>query len=343
MTPPSTQVRAVEDGIIAAQKGLSLDKLSLNPGAISLPPRPGYGTKGTPITLRTNYFHFQSTAKLPLFRYNVKITPDEERRRKRRRIFQLLWDTPTFLPIRDRVASDMSSTIISAERLNLAGDGRGEMTVAYYDDDQPGPHAKSKVYTLAIVMTGTLQVEDLLDYLCNTSASAFMEAQEEMVQALNIVMAKHVNASPNIVPLGTNKYFVLENNPQSLTGGLVALRGYYSSIRTSNARIVLNLNVCTSAFYGPVKLSTLITNFLRNPRPWPDYLLARLRSFLKGLKVETNYSKFKGMPAKRVKIIIGLSSSKRLGRGAREVTFKTADNSTISVEAWFKRSKFFLY
>lgn len=360
--PPSAEVRKVEDSIILAQKGLSMDKLSLTNEAILLPPRPGYATQGTPTILRTNYFHFQSTAKIPLYRYNVEIVPDEKQKRKRRRIFQLLWDTPHFSAIRDLVTSDGASTIISASRVGLPDD-RGRVSVTYYDSDQAGPGPNASVYVVIIQKTRTITgenpislcfpdscrgyvteyqsnlVDDLLSYLCNTEPAAVLDSKEEIVQALNIVMAKRVNEDAGIVAHGQNKYFVLENNPASLTGGLVALRGYYSSIRISNARILLNLNACTSAFYSAVPLSRLMVDFLGGTAPrgadgWNRGLVKKLQSFLKLLKVETRYLVSNGAPSPRVKVIRGLN-----GVGARGVTFDT-DTGRKSVETWFRERNY---
>lgn len=181
-------------------------------------------------------------------------------------------------------------------------------------------------------------VEDLLSYLCNTGPAAVLDSKEEIVQALNIVMAKRVSEDVGIVSHGQNKYFVLENNPASLTGGLVALRGYYSSIRTSNARILLNLNACTSAFYSAVPLWRVMSEFLGGTAPragdvWNRGSIRKLQSFLRLLKVETRYLVVDGAPSVRVKVIRGLN-----GLGARGVTFDT-DAGRTSVEAWFLSSK----
>lgn len=187
-------------------------------------------------------------------------------------------------------------------------------------------------------------MEELLSYLCNTGPAAVLDAKEEIVQALNIVMAKRVNEDARIVAHGQNKYFVLENNPMSLSGGLVALRGYYSSIRTSNARILLNLNACTSAFYSSVPLWRVMSEFLGGtaPRPggaWDRLAIRKLQSFLKLLKVETSYLVRDGVRLVRVKVIKGLNG----GRGAREVTFDSETTGRTNVEAWFRRRKYSLH
>lgn len=146
------EVKKVEDAIITAQKGLSLAKLSLS-DEVSLPPRPSYATQGKEIILRTNYFKLSSKPGLGLFRYNVEITPDENQKRKRRRIFELLWKNKIFHGV--HATSDGGSTVISAKPLELQDDHQS-IQITYYDQDQQGPHPKSKVYTLKIKMTGTI-------------------------------------------------------------------------------------------------------------------------------------------------------------------------------------------
>lgn len=146
--------------------------------AIPLPPRPGYATQGIPIILRTNYFHFKSTAKIPLYRYNVEIVPDEKQKRKRRRIFQLLWDTPLFANIRHLVTSDSGSTIISASLINLPGD-RARITVTYYDTDQAGPGPNPTVYTVAIQKTRTITGDNSIS---STSMNFLLGLRESVTE-----------------------------------------------------------------------------------------------------------------------------------------------------------------
>ena len=69
-TPPDAKIKALEDKMVLATKGnMTID---------GFPGRKSYGTKGKPITLRTNYFHVQLVHDLdkkvvqkPLHRYTV--------------------------------------------------------------------------------------------------------------------------------------------------------------------------------------------------------------------------------------------------------------------------------
>jgi eukaryotic translation initiation factor 2C len=57
----------------------------------------------------------------------------------------------------------------------------------------------------------------------------------------------------NITTAG-NKFFPFGNHPQmessDLEEGLQAQRGYFTSVRTSASRMLVNLNVATGAFYN---------------------------------------------------------------------------------------------
>ena len=67
-----------------------------------------------------------------------------------------------------------------------------------------------------------------------------------MVQCLNIVLGDYPRSQKHLNPI-LNKYFQ-RNNPIQLDAGIVAMKGFYSSVRPSAGRIQCNINVCTSAF-----------------------------------------------------------------------------------------------
>ena len=59
-------------------------KLAAKPGAPSLPPRPGFGTKGRPIELTTNFFRVRIPPNMTLYHYDVDIQPKIPRPLKRK-------------------------------------------------------------------------------------------------------------------------------------------------------------------------------------------------------------------------------------------------------------------
>lgn len=73
-----------------------------------------------------------------------------------------------------------------------------------------------------------------------------------VITALNIVLASHPGrAGPGGgVLVGRNRFFFpTAMQPQSLGGGLEAWRGFYSSVRPAFKQLMVNVNVCTTAFY----------------------------------------------------------------------------------------------
>ena len=74
----------------------------------------------------------------------------------------------------------------------------------------------------------------------------------ETINALNIIMA-HGPSSEASIASRASKFFPFGAHPQiemiELGRGLQALRGYFSSVRTSVNRIIVSVNVATGAFY----------------------------------------------------------------------------------------------
>ena len=85
-----------------------------------LPVRPGFGTQGREVKLRTNFFAVK-VPKGPLYEYDIQIKPEPSTNGLRRRIIELAetaaeW-TSSSLP--SRVAHDYASRLISADELAL--------------------------------------------------------------------------------------------------------------------------------------------------------------------------------------------------------------------------------
>lgn len=160
-----------QDQVIAGLRSLRLQDTDL-------PTRPGFGTVGTPIKLRANFFPIK-VPKGPLFEYDVNITPPVSVKRVKRRIFQLAELTNDWgqANMRGTVAHDHSSKLIAARQL----DQPLVITVPYSDEDgeQPAPAraqpkggrkggkpaGKAAEYTLTITFVQQLETESLLKYV----------------------------------------------------------------------------------------------------------------------------------------------------------------------------------
>ena len=100
-----------EEALVASLKSLTLRDTDL-------PTRPGFGTSGTQIKLRTNFFPVR-VPKGPLHEYDVAITPATAIKRIKRRIFQLAEQTTDWANagMVGRVAHDHSTKLISSFKL----------------------------------------------------------------------------------------------------------------------------------------------------------------------------------------------------------------------------------
>ena len=303
-------------------KDLSLSTLSL--ADFQLPLRPDYGTVGTVIHLRTNYFKMTIAAEKKLFKYTITLTArykeprkdtstgkgkqpavPPERSRKRRQALALLFEHPDFRTIGHGVATDYGSIIITSKELILNENRTKDYSVIYREIEDREPASNPIIYTFKLSDAGLVPTRKLLEYLASAPSDHIdFTGKDDAIQALNIIVARTPNFNPGVFQSGKNKFFHYPTHPNTydnLGGGLIAVRGYYSSVRTSTLRTLLNVNAQTSPFYPAIKVVDLLTQ-----HGIDDYLA--VEQFIQLLRVKTNYMKHAdGTDAVKVKTIFGLS------------------------------------
>ncbi|KAF2874318.1 Piwi domain-containing protein [Massariosphaeria phaeospora] len=359
--PPDAQVTKIENETVkdlsAAFAGTSLEA--------QLPRRPGYGTNGRPIVLWANYFDLKSTGKdTVLYRYSVTVQGATELPKpKKKRLIQLLLETSPFSDV--VAASDWAQVIISTKKVALGGERRkfdiewfpadGEKLPPAAADDTPNRVAARTRNTFSLLveeLEGTVSVQELMSDL--TTSTSTYPLKLETIQALNIVLAQGPSTDPNIATASGNRYYPF-GGPQhqvcDLGSGLQALRGYFSSVRTSVSRIIVNINVATGAFYKPGPLMNLLRE-LGGPPQTPDQH-RKLNAFVRKLRFETNYlperadDKGKvrkgkdGTPLKKRKVhVIGdLSPFKASSQTVKfDWTKPNGQSANVTVEQYFKQS-----
>jgi eukaryotic translation initiation factor 2C len=250
------QQKKIEDDVVKAMSSMTLSAVTAD-GSPRMPRRPGYGTVGRQTWVRANFFPVE-LPKDAVFMYDVKVDPEVKNKRKRRRLYDILENHEGFKNIAKHTATDYGKIIVSTKALNPkasptdAGekDDRVEITVAYTDtDDSPPPAEGKNRHKFIISRTTLIRPSDFEDYVAGKNPN-YSPAQA--IQAMNIILAKFPSKSISMVPVGRNKFFVLSDDNQlrfDLGAGLIALKGFYTSIRPSVGNILCNLNVCTTAFY----------------------------------------------------------------------------------------------
>jgi eukaryotic translation initiation factor 2C len=141
------------------------------------------------------------------------------------------------------------------------------------------------------------------------------------ISALNLVLQQH--ASQEGWRVGRNRHFFasLPNEKRSLGLGVEALRGFFSSVRPVYKGLMVNVNVCMTAFYEPGNLADAIMAFQRQSRGGVP------KSFKDKLKVRTKHLGHK----KAVKAI-GTTSASQTFFNCEEFGGRT------SVAEYFRRS-----
>ena len=124
-----------------------------------LPTRPGFGTSGTQIKLRTNFFPVR-VPKGPLYEYDVAITPATAIKRIKRRIFQLAEQTADWANagMVGRVAHDHSTKLISSFKLPQPL----VVKVMYTDEDEDEDKKREKEYALTIKYIQDIETQSLV-------------------------------------------------------------------------------------------------------------------------------------------------------------------------------------
>jgi eukaryotic translation initiation factor 2C len=120
------------------------------------PLRPGYGSVGTPVKLRTNFFAVK-IRKEPIYDYTVTIEPTTDIRRLKTRVFQLLEQNPMVQPHIPYIAHDSSQRLVAAKKLPQPL----HVPVKFYEDNEKGPGPKAKVYTVSIKLERELDITEL--------------------------------------------------------------------------------------------------------------------------------------------------------------------------------------
>ncbi|KAI9733019.1 MAG: hypothetical protein M1834_003564 [Cirrosporium novae-zelandiae] len=322
---PSQDVTIAENLIVQRQVP-SLESLTISEDL--LPRRPDYGSVGRPIVLRTNYFEISLHRAASLHRYVVTFQPDVPNKRRKRRLFEiLLKDHPLFKYVTS--ATDYTTTIITALKISVDHVETG--VISYYEEGGVPSKNGDRGHKFTITYRRAVQWDELTRYLANTNPEASIEfkQKESTISDMNIVFSyKANNERLNTILAGT-KFYPRGKESYPLGGGLVARRGYFSSVRTSTIRLLVNVNICTAPFYQEGTVKDLMDAFGTDRKD-------QLEGFLKNLQVQLKYLKgLQGRP--RIRTITGLAPHPQRYCNATGASFNCPqmNNKIITVEQYF--------
>ena len=260
----------------------------------------GGGTQGDPNDLSTNYFRLEAKKVLELYRYSVKVSPEAKGRKLAQMIKDAL-DLPEFETHRPGLVSDFAAVLLSPQKLedsllkvsvpykkNIAVEERNDSRSLDSTKDSSAADSPSRYY----VSFDFIRVVDISNDP-STYGSSADQSDLPVVQDLDIVLGHHRKSAPDISMIGKRRAFCIgQPGSQGLILGetkdealLVAVRGYFSSVRLSTNQTLVNVNVTHGAFYLKRQLSAWWNLVQRHSRVH----YTKLPSLVKGLRVEVRY------------------------------------------------------
>ncbi|THG98015.1 hypothetical protein EW026_g4090 [Hermanssonia centrifuga] len=279
-----------------------------------MPLRPGWGTVGKPINLRANFFALRLPTKLTIYDYDVSITPKADLRGPRKaRILELFEGSPLCAPHLGYIAHDRSERLVSSKMLPQPF----SVELPFSEQGAPPPGPNAPVYTVELKFVRALTPSEMNQYLDGQPSHRNHDTLP-LISALNLVLQKH--ASQTGVRVGKNRYFFPSTERYPLALGLEACRGFFLSVRPTYKQLMVNVNVCMTAFYLPGNLAQAMLAFRDASGGMPNQFSDRL-------KVVTSHL---GYPRKQ-------TLKRVMTATARKTQFKCEEmGGMVSVERFFK-------
>lgn len=128
--------------------------------------RPGFGKRGTNVTLRANFFALNYPKNVVLYDHPLKIEPEVEQKEKRlrARLFELFEQSPVVKPYLDGIAHDKMQRLIAIRPLPKDFSA----TIDFYEAGEKGPRpegSKKSQYTISTLSPRELKSSDLDKYV----------------------------------------------------------------------------------------------------------------------------------------------------------------------------------
>lgn len=247
------------------------------------PARPSIGTEGKTIKLRANHFTIQ-IPKGFIYHYNIAIQPDKCPKRINRDILTTLVQAKPNLFGGQRPVFDGKKNLYTKEFLTSIGNDKVEVEVTL-----PG-EGKDRQFKVAIRFEAKVSLFALEEALQGKA----MSVPYDSIQALDVIM-RHL-PSMRYTPVGRSFFSPPQidfNNP--LGGGREVWFGFHQSVRPSQWKMSLNIDVSATAFYKAQPVIEFLYEILDKEniqdqnKPLNDAQRVKFTKEIKGLKIEITH------------------------------------------------------
>lgn len=290
-----------------------------------LPKRPGFGKAGQRIALRANFFPI----KIPdadIHHYDVTIhdgkNTDKCPKSLNRKIIEEMVDTYKKVFV-DRPVYDGTKNIYT--KAPLCFSGVQDFTL---DIDEEGKKRSFKISMKWVSQVNLLALQNMI------KGKPGVVVPQNAIQALDLVL-RHA-ATLQYIPIGSKLF--TPNGAVNIGLGLDVWHGYHQSVRPTQWKMMLNIDVCATAFYRTLEVIEFLYEITRydctkQTKPLSDLARKQFSKELRGLKIEITYA---GNQRRKYRVN-GLTRD-----SAQNQTFsleKDGKKSNITVRNYFKDEK----
>lgn len=244
--------------------------------------RPGFANTQAAIMVRTNHFVVDVDPKKELYEYEILGISDNVSRAKKRDLVEtMMLNCPALRDQPEEYATDYKKKVIAWKDLfawHAKEDPEESTTISI--PGRPDASGQATPTVLRLNFVRKLSLHDLVEYV---KGKQITFANNGVIEALNILVSRGVSeASAKSIEVGTNRFYY-KPGYSPLTDGLIAIRGYFASIRPGMDNVLLNVNTVMGAFYEAIRVDQLLEKFPGDRR--------RVERFLKGVRVRIMYSR----------------------------------------------------
>lgn len=270
-----------------------------------------------------NYFKVELPSDLVFHRYSVTIEPDVKGK-KRKQLFKIfLKDTDQLARAGTNLVTDFQTLIISRTELPFFQD----KAIRYRAEGETQASDRAQEYIVKIKRVYDQQRLDMIKLLHDSCSQqddqSFLNKMHVLTETLNILLGHNVRSSTRMTTVGDKRVFDVssENRKLDLGAALVALRGYFSSVKIADGIALSNVSVNYGAFYDSIALDKLMDTYCNAyTLDWAPNSLKSLEKFVKGLRVEVPHlsREENGHTIKKCKSVFGPANESSDGRPPRD-------------------------
>ncbi|PPQ94823.1 hypothetical protein CVT25_007460 [Psilocybe cyanescens] len=290
--------------------------------------RPGFGTGGKVVNTIVNAFAVDIPDNI-IHHYDI-VSPDKLPARVNMMLFERLQTHTAPQVFSSPAVYDGRKNAYTMDPLPLGPNDSASFDVTLPREGPPpkdGNEKPPKVYKIKVTKVASINTEILHQFIAGTHA--YDSAVSTSLTALNVA----IRMQPNLkYPFNTRSFFT-DAGKQAIGKGIELWRGYFQSLRPSQNKMYINLDISTGLMYRAGPLITLCLEYLEkrdpkelSPRSLGDRSRIVLQRFVSNMRVSTRHT---GRVQPRV--------IKRLtNQSASQITFQTREGQTISVANYFR-------